>query len=180
MVAGGSGCRRDMFDQPREKPLRASEFFKDKTSARPLVPNTVPRGYLQEDEQFFTGKIGTNLVATLPAALNRQLLERGRERFEIYCSVCHGRTGEGHGMIVQRGFPAPPAFDIERLRQAPIGHFFDVITHGYGVMYSYANRVEPEDRWAIAAYIRALQLSRSAKLEDAPAAERAKLQGAAP
>ena len=104
------------------------------------------------------------------------MLERGQERFDIYCSPCHGRTGEGNGMIVQRGFPAPPSYHIERLRKAPVGHFFDVITQGYGVMYSYAQRVEPEDRWAIAAYIRALQLSQGAQLADLPVAERRQLE----
>jgi mono/diheme cytochrome c family protein len=108
--------------------------------------------------------------------VTRELLQRGRERFEIYCSVCHGRTGEGNGMIVQRGFPVPPSYHIDRLRQAPVGHLFDVMTQGYGIMYSYAERVKPEDRWAIAGYIRALQLSHNVKLAELPAAERAKLE----
>jgi mono/diheme cytochrome c family protein len=102
-------------------------------------------------------------------------LERGRERYDIFCSVCHGRTGEGNGMIVQRGFPPPPSYHIDRLREAPAGHFFHVITHGYGVMYSYATHVPPADRWAIAAYIRALQLSQHATIEEMPLDQRAKL-----
>lgn len=147
-------------------------------ASRPLVAHTVARGHLDEDEAFYTGKIGTNLVTTFPIPITREVLERGRERFEIYCSVCHGRTGEGNGMIMQRGFPAPPSYHIDRLRQAPVGHFFDVITQGYGIMYSYAERVEPADRWAIAAYIRALQLSHNMKLAELPPAERAQLEGA--
>jgi mono/diheme cytochrome c family protein len=174
-----SGCRRDMFNQPSGKPLEPSEFFQDNHMAsRPLVPNTVARGHLNEDEIFFTGKRGTNLVTGLPVPLSRELLDRGRERFDIYCAVCHGRTGEGNGMIVQRGFPTPPSFHIDRLRQAPIGHFFDVITQGYGIMYSYAERVDPADRWAISAYIRALQVSRNATLADLTPAERSRLEEA--
>src|SRR5438874_1547472 len=172
-----SGCRRDMFNQPSGKPLERSEFFQDNHMAsRPLVLNTVARGHLNEDEIFFTGKRGTNLVTGLPVPLSRALLERGRERFDIYCAVCHGRTGEGNGMIVQRGFPIPPSFHIDRLQTAPVGHFYDVITQGYGIMYSYAERVEPRDRWAIAAYIRALQLSRHATLDDVPEQNRASLE----
>lgn len=174
-----SACRRDMFNQPSSQPLSRNDFFQDNQMAsRPLVAHTVARGHLDEDEAFYTGKIGTNLVTTFPIPITREVLERGRERFEIYCSVCHGRTGEGNGMIMQRGFPAPPSYHIDRLRQAPVGHFFDVITQGYGIMYSYAERVEPADRWAIAAYIRALQLSHNMKLAELPPAERAQLEGA--
>ena len=170
------GCRRGMFDNSRLKPLEKSEFFRNNASARPLVAHTIPRGHLEEDEHFYTGKHGTNLVEAFPFPITAEALNRGRERFEIYCSVCHGRTGEGNGMIVQRGFPQPPSFQIDRLREAPIGHFFDVITRGYGVMYPYANRVDVADRWAIAAYIRALQLSRHARLENVPAEESKKLE----
>ncbi len=178
-VAGTAvGCRRDMFHQPFSKPLEPSDFFQDNHMAsRPLVPQTVARGHLDADEPFYTGKIGTNLVETFPFPVTREVLERGRERFDIYCSPCHGRTGEGNGMIVQRGFPPPPSYHIDRLRKAPVGHFFDVITQGYGIMYSYASRVEPTDRWAIAAYIRALQKSRDATLAEVPSPERARLEG---
>jgi len=170
-------CRRDMFDQPSSKPLSKNDFFQDNQMAsRPVVMHTVARGQLNEDEAFYTGKIGTNLVTTFPVPVTQELLERGRERFEIYCSVCHGRTGEGNGMIVQRGFPVPPSYHIDRLRQAPVGHFFDVMTQGYGIMYSYAERVKPEDRWAIAAYIRALQLSHNVKLADLSAEQKARLE----
>ncbi len=145
-------------------------------ASRPLVEHTVARGHLDADQAFYSGKIGTNLVTTFPIPITREVLERGRERFDIYCSPCHGRTGEGNGMIVQRGFPPPPSYHIDRLRQAPAGHFFDVITQGYGIMYSYAARVEPSDRWAIAAYIRALQKSHDANLGDVPPQERAQLE----
>ena len=176
--AAAVGCRRDMFQQPFSKPLAPSDFFEDNQMAsRPLVAHTVARGQLKADEAFFTGKLGTNLVTTFPVPITREVLERGRERFDIYCSPCHGRTGEGNGMIVQRGFPAPPSYHIDRLRQAPVGHFFDVMTQGYGVMYSYASRVDAADRWAIAAYIRALQKSQNASLTQLTPDERARLEG---
>jgi mono/diheme cytochrome c family protein len=170
------GCRRDMFNQPRTKALRESDFFADGSSARPLPPYTVARGHLNEDDAFYRGMIGTNLVETIPVPVTRALLERGRERFEIVCAECHGRSGEGDGMVVQRGFPAPPSYHIARLRTAPIGHFYDVMTRGYGVMYSQATRVEPADRWAIAAYIRALQLSHNVRLSDLSPQQQAKLE----
>ncbi|PWU17565.1 MAG: quinol:cytochrome C oxidoreductase [Verrucomicrobia bacterium] len=177
LLAAAAGCRRDMFHQPISKPLETSDFFQDNHMAsRPLVPQTVARGHLNEDSVFYTGMIGTNLVETLPFPITREVLERGRERFDIYCSPCHGRTGEGNGMIVQRGFPPPPSYHIERLRTAPVGHLFDVPTRGYGVMYSYAQRVETADRWAIAAYIRVLQKSRNAKLANVPEGQRAQLE----
>lgn len=162
-----TGCRRGMVDQQHLKPLAEENFFADGRASRMPPPHTVARGQLREDEQFYTGKIDEQLAATFPQPVTRQILARGRERFEIYCAVCHGRTGEGNGMIVQRGFPQPPSLHESRLRAAPVGHFFDVITNGYGVMYSYASRVGPEDRWAIAAYIRALQLSQHATSADA-------------
>lgn len=170
------GCRRDMYIQPSGRPLDRSEFFQDNHMAsRPLPAHTVARGQLNADAFLYTGKIGTNLVTTFPFPITREVLLRGRERFEIYCAVCHDRTGEGRGMIVQRGFPAPPAYSIERLRQAPVGHFFDVITQGYGVMYSYADRVSVNDRWAIAAWIRVLQTSRAGSVSDVPEQQRAAL-----
>ena len=180
LVALVCGCRPDMYNQPRNNPLSTSDFFSDGAGARPLVPGTIARGHLEDDTAFYTGKIGTNLVTEFPMPVTREVLERGRERFEIYCSVCHGYTGDGRGMIVQRGFPQPPSYHIDRLRQVPVGHFYDVITHGYGVMYPYASRVEPADRWAVAAYIRALQLSHDATLADIPADERAKLEALNP
>jgi cytochrome c553 len=173
-----TGCRRDMFLQPSEKPLECSAFFRDNDMAsRPLPAHTVARGQLDEDEAFYRGMIGTNLVTQFPMPVTREVLLRGQERFNIYCAPCHGRTGEGNGMIPQRGYPAPPSYHTERLRAVPVGHFFDVMTRGYGVMYSYANRVEPADRWAIAAYLRALQLSHDAKISDVPNEDRAQLEG---
>ena len=163
------GCRRGMVDQQHLKPLAEENFFRDAAGSRVPPAHTVARGQLRDDEQFFTGKIGNELAATMPVPVTREMLERGRERFDIYCAVCHGRTGEGNGMIVQRGFPPPPSFHEQRLRDAPVGHFFDVMTNGYGVMYPYASRVTPEDRWAIVAYIRALQLSEHAAPSDVDA-----------
>jgi mono/diheme cytochrome c family protein len=161
-----SACRKGMVDQQYLRPLAEDDFFADGRGSRVPPAHTVARNQLHDDEQFYTGKIGNELAATFPIPITRELLERGRERFDIDCAVCHARTGDGNGMIVQRGFPQPPSLHEQRLRDAPVGHFFDVITNGYGVMYSYASRVSPEDRWAIAAYIRALQLSENARAGD--------------
>lgn len=174
-----AGCRRDMFNQPSSRPLDKNDFFRDNDMAsRPVEPHTVARGELNEDEAFYRGMVGTNLVTTFPITVTREVLERGRERFDIYCAPCHGRTGDGRGMIVQRGYPAPPSYHIDRLRQAPVGHFFDVITRGYGMMFSYAERVRPEDRWAIAAYIRVLQASQNTPATMLSETERGQLEGA--
>jgi len=170
-----TACRQDMHDQPRYEPLEKSAFFEDGRSARPFVEGTVARGQLRLDDHFYTGKVNGELVTTLPFAATQEVLARGQERYNIFCSPCHDRVGNGTGMIVQRGFRQPPSFHIDRLRQAPAGHFFDVMTNGFGTMYSYADRIAPKDRWAIVAYIRALQLSQNATLEDVPAAERSKL-----
>ena len=169
------GCRLDMHVQPKYKPLDSSDFFSDGRSERPEVPGTVAHGHLRTDELLYTGKINGEPVDAFPFPITRAVLERGRERFNIYCSPCHDYTGSGRGLVVLRGFPPPPSYHIERLVKAPAGHFFDVITNGYGAMYSYAARVSPEDRWAIVAYIRALQLSQHAALEDVPAEERTRL-----
>jgi cytochrome c553 len=178
-VGALAGCRQDMNDQERLDPLEASDFFPDGAASRPIPAGTVARGQLQEDTAFQTGHLTpTELVNELPMPLTAEVLQRGQERFNIYCSVCHGRTGEGTGMIVRRGFPQPPSFHTDRLREAPLGHFVQVITNGYGLMYSYASRVEPADRWAIAAYIRALQLSQHATLADAGSAPRKQLEEA--
>ena len=163
------GCRQDMHDQPKHKPLSASEFYTlDHRSARPPVPGTVARGHLQDDSSYFTGKDGAIPTATLPMLVTAQLLERGQVRFQTFCAPCHGRTGRGDGMIVQRAFKAPPSLHLDRLRAAPVGHFYDVITHGFGAMADYAAQVPVADRWAITAYIRALQLSQHASLADVP------------
>ena len=171
-----TGCRRDMHDQPKYIPLRASTFFPDDRSARPLVEGTVARGHLDEDTLLETGKIGNDDATVFPFAVDLQVLERGRERYNIYCSPCHGRTGAGDGMIVRRGFRRPPSYHDDRLRNAPVGHFVDVMTNGFGAMADYRQLVEPRDRWAITAYIRALQLSEHATLADVPSEERGRLQ----
>lgn len=170
-----AGCRLDMHIQPKYLPDEPSTFFNDGRSERPVVPGTVARGQLHTDELFYTGKENGVVADKFPFPITRADLERGRERYNIYCTPCHDYTGGGQGMIVQRGFPPPPSFHVERLRQAPAGHYFEVITNGFGSMYSYASRVEPEDRWRIAAYIRALQLSQHATMQDVPQNERAKL-----
>jgi Cytochrome C oxidase, cbb3-type, subunit III len=170
-----SGCRLDMHDQPKFKPLRMSDFYADKRSSRPLVLGTVARGHLDEDAYFYSGMINGQPGNYMPFPVTREVLERGRERFNIYCSPCHARTGDGNGMIVQRGYRRPPSYHIDRLRQAPLGHFFDVITNGFGAMPDYAAQVPVHDRWAIIAYIRALQLSQQASPEMVPAEERGRL-----
>lgn len=174
-----AGCHRDMRDQPRYEALEASSFFANGMASRPLVEGTIARGHLNEDEVFYTGKEDGQLVLEVPLEINRELLERGEQRFNIYCSVCHDRTGGGDGMIVQRGFRKPPSLHLERLRNAPAGHFYDVMTHGFGAMPSFRIQVPPQDRWAIAAYIRVLQMSQQASLDDVPPEERAKLEEAA-
>jgi cytochrome c len=165
-----------MHDQPRYEPLEASSFFADGRASRPLLPGTVARGQLRTDTHAYTGKVDGNLVETLPMPVTRALLERGRERYNIYCAPCHDRLGGGQGMVVQRGFRRPPSLHIDRLREAPIGHFYDVMSNGFGVMMDYAAQVPPADRWAIAAYIRVLQLSQHAQLTDVPEDIRRQLQ----
>ncbi len=172
-----SGCRQDMQDQPKYIPLRPSSFFDDGRSERPLVDGTVARGHLNADPAFYTGKIDNKPVDTVPFPVTRAVLERGQQRYNIYCSPCHGMTGAGNGMIAQRGFnhPPPQSYHIDRLRQAPIGYFFDVISNGLGAMPDYAAQIEPRDRWAIAAYVRVLQYSQNASIDDVPADARAEL-----
>jgi len=165
-----AGCHTDMWRQPRGEALGESSLFPDGAISRPLVPGTVARGHARLDEPFYTGAENGKWVDELPVPLTKALLERGKERYNIYCSPCHGATGDGKGMIAQRGFQLKRPvgnYHTDRLREMPLGHFYDVITNGYGAMYSYASRVEPEDRWAIVAYIRALQLSQNAPVGDA-------------
>jgi hypothetical protein len=161
------GCQ-EMRDQPRLDPLEASDFFDDGVASRPLPPGTVPRGHLNQDPRFAAGRDGNRLAERFPVEVTRKMLERGQERYNIFCAVCHGRVGDGLGMVVRRGFKQPPSYHTDRLRSAPPGYFFDVMTNGFGTMPSYAAQVEPADRWAIAAYIRALQLSQNATLADFP------------
>lgn len=172
------GCNTDMWVQPKTAPLGSSEFFADGASARPLVPGTIPRGHLREDGVFYTGIENGKWVDKIPVPVTMELLKRGRDRFDIYCSPCHGRLGDGKGMIALRGYQLKRPvgnYHSERLRKMPVGHFYDVITNGYGAMYSYASRIEPQDRWAVVAYIRALQLSQHGSASDLNDKEKAQL-----
>jgi mono/diheme cytochrome c family protein len=168
-------CRQDMHNQPRYKPLSVSEFFPDHRSERPQLEGTIARGHLRLDQARYSGRVGENDIDEFPIPIARADLARGQERFNIYCSPCHGRLGDGTGLVVLRGFRQPPSYYTERLKKIPVGHFFDVMTNGYGAMASYASRVGPDDRWRIAAYIRALQFSESASINDVPAEQRANL-----
>ena len=167
-----AGCRQDMHDQPRYKPLAKSEFYADMRSARQPVEGTVARGQLHEDIYFYTGKIGSNPGDYMPFPVTADVLSRGRERFNVYCAPCHSRVGDGNGMIVQRGYRRPPSYHTERLRKAPLGYFFDVMTNGFGAMPDYASQIPPRDRWDIVAYIHALQLSQGATMADIPAGQK--------
>ncbi|MGE3508484.1 MAG: cytochrome c [Vicinamibacterales bacterium] len=176
-------CRQDMHDQPKYTPLRASTFFADGSSARPLPEGTVARGHLREDTLLYTGKVGDEPSTEFPFPLTPQVMRRGQEAFNAYCSHCHGMTGEGDGMVVQRGYTKPPAFYSDKVREKPIGHIFDVITNGFGAMPDHAAQVKVNDRWAIAAYVRALQASAAGSVTDVPADQREQLDrpaGAAP
>jgi mono/diheme cytochrome c family protein len=172
-----SGCSRlDMQDQPKYKPQRPSDFFADGRDGRPEVEGTIARGELHEDAAFYDGKDAAGKdIDSFPITVNKAVIERGRQRYDIYCAPCHGRLGNGMGMIVQRGFKQPPSYHIERLRNAPVGHFYDVISNGYGAMLNYAQQIQVRDRWAIVAYIRALQYSQNAGVNDLPAEARAQL-----
>ena len=176
LVLFSAACRQDMHDQPRYTALKPSPFFADGSSARLPVAGTVARGDLRDDELLYTGKQGEEPSTVFPFPIDDAVMERGRERFDIYCSPCHGRTGTGDGIVVQRGFTKPPSLVTDRLVQAPPGHFFEIITNGFGAMPDHAAQVRVRDRWAIIAYIRALQLAANAKIDDVPPAERARLQ----
>ena len=170
-----TACRQKMADQPRYEPLVRSTFFEDGRAARPLVEGTVARGELRGDELLYAGKEGGKPADLFPFPVTLAVLTRGQQRYNIFCSPCHDRVGTGQGMIVRRGYRAPASFHMDRLRQAPAGYFFDVISNGFGVMPDYAQQVHPEDRWAIVAYIRALQLSQHATLADVPEGQRQQL-----
>jgi mono/diheme cytochrome c family protein len=194
-----ASCRRDMQDQPKMKPYRSTTFYRDGLSTRPPVAGTVPRGFLNEDSEYFTGKKAgrtsgaatsgpqpgttstTSATATgaaafpddvevFPLPVTDELVARGRERYDIFCSACHGYTGRGDGMVVRRGFRRAASFHDERLRAAPVGHYFDAMTNGWGAMPSYSHQISVKDRWAIAAYIRALQLTQPSEQGPPPAA----------
>ena len=204
-LAGCEKAAQNMYNQPKYKPLAASSLWPDGASARPVVPDTVANsaGVTAGTSSGRFGALGVpesagpvypvddngNVKANLapgslppelvnPLSITMTTLERGRERFDIFCSPCHSKAGDGDGMVVRRGFPNPPSYHTDRLRKAPDAHFYSVITDGYGAMYSYADRVDVQDRWAIVAYIRALQLSQNARLTDVPDAERSQLGSA--
>lgn len=181
LAAATVGCRQDMHDQPKYIPLRPSTFFDDGRSARPLPEGTVARGHLNDDTAFYTGKGPDGKpLDTFPFPVTKDVILRGQERFNVFCSPCHDRTGAGNGMIVRRGFRRPPSYHTDRLRQVPNGYIFDVISNGLGAMPDHAAQIPPRDRWAIVAYIRALQLSQQASINDVPAEARAQLgQGGA-
>lgn len=170
-----AGCRQDMHDAPSYDPLQATTFFANGAASRMLVANTVARGLLREDTHLNEGKVNGQLATTFPMPVTAEVMARGQERFNVFCSPCHGRTGSGNGMVVQRGFRAPPSYHEDRLRNAPVGYYFDVMTNGFGAMQDYSAQVPVADRWAIAAYIRALQLSQRATVDDVPANRRAEL-----
>lgn len=172
--AGFAGCgpvRQDMADQPKAKPLSPSDFFADGRSARPIVENTVAHGSLASDALAVSKESNE-----FPLPFSEELLRRGEDRYKIFCSPCHGLQGDGNGMASVRGMKHPPSYHQDRLRQAPNGYFYDVITNGFGQMLNYSAQIPPRDRWAVVAYIRALQLSRNAKLADLPAALREQLE----
>ncbi len=187
LILNLTSCRQDMQDQPKYLPYRGSEIFADSLSSRNLVDGTVPRGYLREDQVMYTGKgdlatmtkapgdtskaVPTNDVNEFPFPITREVLDRGQERYNIYCSPCHGVLGDGRGMIANRGFSPPPTYHQDRLRNAPLGHFYDVISNGLGRMPDYSMQIPPHERWAIVAYIRTLQLSQNANVADVPASE---------
>jgi mono/diheme cytochrome c family protein len=165
-----------MFNQPKYKPLQASTFFADGRASRPLPEDTVVWGSGPSDELLRTGRLGGVPADRFPFPVTAEVLDRGQQRYEIFCSVCHGASGDGNGMVVRRGFQRPPSFHTDRLRQAPVGHFFEVISNGSGAMYDYRSRVAAEDRWAIAAYIRVLQQSQNVPLSEISPSERARLE----
>ena len=177
VLCATAGCRQDMHDQPKYESLEASTFFPDGRASRPLVLGTVAQGQLREDAHLYEGKVGGKPAETFPFPIDLKSLERGRQRYNIYCSPCHDRVGNGDGMVVRRGFRRPPSYHIERLRQVPPGYLYDVITNGFGAMQDYAAQIPVRDRWMIVAYVRALQFSQNASLNDVPETERQNLRG---
>lgn len=175
-AAGSVACRQDMQDQPKFIPLRPSEFFADGRSERPLIEGTVARGHLDDDTAFYTGKGPDGKpLDTFPFPVTKDVILRGEDRYNVYCSPCHDRTGSGNGMIVRRGYRQPPSFHTDKIRELQNGFIFDVITNGFGAMPDYAAQIPTRDRWAIVSYVRALQLSESATINDVPPADRPQL-----
>jgi len=176
LVLLGTACRQDMHDQPRLEPLEGSSLFEDGRASRPRPPGTIARGERTWDAHLMEGKLDGELAPSFPMPITAEVLARGQQRFDIFCSVCHDRAGTGNGLVVERGLKQPPSFHIERLRAAPPGYLFDVITRGYGSMYDLSDKLTPADRWAVVAYVRALQRSRNATLADVTPEVRERLE----
>lgn len=182
-----TGCRQKMYETPRFEPYERNTFFRDSMSVRPIEDGVVSRSGTRYGDRFplyadsdtASGSTATP-EPTMPFPVTQEILERGQQQFNVYCSPCHSRLGDGRGMVVQRGLRAPSSFHTERLRNAPLRHFYDVMTTGYGAMYSYKARISSQDRWAIAAYIRALQLSQHASLDAVPPDQRSELEATQP
>jgi mono/diheme cytochrome c family protein len=169
-------CRQDMHDQPYLEPFERSSFFADQRGSRPLVVGTVARGELQLDDHLYRGTVDGELAQTFPFPVTAEVLREGRERYGVSCAVCHDGVGNGRGTVVQRGMKQPASFHVQRLVDAPPGYFFDVVTNGFGAMYDYSDRIPARERWAIVAYVRALQRSQNASIDDVPPAQRAALE----
>jgi mono/diheme cytochrome c family protein len=178
-LGAAAGCRQDMHDTPRFEPLEKSDFYADKRSERPLIDGTVARGQLRADDAYYTGKVNGTPIDKTPMPVTKELLARGQDRYNVYCAPCHSKTGMGDGMVVRRGFKQPPSMHDPRLRMQPVGYFYDVVTKGFGQMPDYAAQIAPPDRWAVAAYLRALQISQHATVADVPDADRGKLDAGA-
>ena len=173
-----TACHHNMYEQPKFLPDQQSLYFPNEPADRSPVAHTVPRGDFNDGSTFYTGETNGTLATSFPLPVNAELIARGREMYDINCSACHGRDGYGHGIVVERGFPQPPSYHSDRLRDAPVGHLFEVITCGYGVMYPFGNRITPHDRWAIVSYIRVLQFSQHAAIAQLDANDRAQLEKA--
>ncbi len=172
----GQGCHQDMYDQKKYAPLSESEFYRDGQSARPPIEGTVVHRDHSDDGVISTGVVDGIPVSKFPIPVSEAMIRRGQERFNIYCSPCHGRTGDGFGMVVQRGFPRPPSYYADSVRALPVGRYVEIIANGFGRMYGYGDRVAPRDRWAIAAYIRVLQASRNVNVTSLTDSERQQLK----
>jgi mono/diheme cytochrome c family protein len=179
-TALAAGCRQDMHDAPRYEAFEASASFADNRASRSAPAGTVARGWLRDDEALYTGKIAGQTVDAFPFAITHDDLQRGQQRFNIYCTPCHGRVGDGNGMVVQRGYRQAASFHQDRLREERVGYFYDVITNGFGAMPDYATQIPVRDRWLIVAYVRALQLSQHAAVDDVPAGSRPALDAVTP
>lgn len=176
LLSSGCELRKAMYDQPKLRPLQASEFFEDGMASRKPVEGTVARGLLKDDTHLYDGMVNGELATTFPAPVTLEVVQRGRQRYDIFCAPCHDRAGTGNGMIVKRGFKQPPSFHEQRLRDSAPGYYYNVIKNGFGVMQGYGPQVPVEDRWAITAYVKALQLSQNAVLADVPEDKRAELE----